>query len=183
MYDYTIEPSNLTFFTDHLDMARHMYKKKQISPHNAHMLAEEVAVLGAAFNVTVEDTLLSVYETAGKLEQPFQLPPVDVSTLLTDLASPQSDVKTDFELALKWGLAEDLARNGGNTSESNIEDKEPLPPLLDEDSSDEEFIAPTKTCKLISALINNDVKEVTKFFPSWFNLSDNEDSLGPIPND
>ncbi|TFK37867.1 hypothetical protein BDQ12DRAFT_723938 [Crucibulum laeve] len=205
------------------DMARHIYKKKQTSPCNACTLVEEVVVLGVAFNMTVKDTLLSVYETAGKLEQPFQLPPVDVSTLPTDTTSPQSNAKTDFEnggcvlrstctnflqhhtdaepcsrsdsegaLLTPASLSTQLAGLSDtmsslssleNSSESNVEDEEPLPPLLDEDSSDEEFIVPTKTCTLISALINDDVKEVTKFFPSWFNLSDDEDSLGPIPDD
>ncbi|KAK7014673.1 hypothetical protein R3P38DRAFT_2719819, partial [Favolaschia claudopus] len=153
-------------------------------------LAVEAAEVGESFH-DVNGTLELVAE--GELK-PGSLPPVDQSALRTPSSPPVWRAGLEEHIDYFLGHDEDVksesASYGGDSeikSDNESDYSGVLTPNLDNavdwDDAEGAFIVPRVTARKQVYDWNRPMKIEHKFFPSWFDLSQSEDQLGPLPNE
>ncbi|KAJ7764171.1 hypothetical protein DFH07DRAFT_770576 [Mycena maculata] len=149
-------------------------------------LAEEAAEVGASFEEA------PVITAEGEL-QFGSLPAVDQNALSVP-SSPRmrrSDIEEYLEVFQSQNREDEQAeevqvqmKNSDSDSEESFESTGAtsleLHKAVDWNTPEGTFIVPKVTAKKVYEW-NKPVKMEYKFFPSWFDLSDDEDQLGPIP--
>ncbi|KAJ7855767.1 hypothetical protein B0H14DRAFT_2579228 [Mycena olivaceomarginata] len=158
-------------------------------------ILQEVAEVGASFNGQNEPAVLAA---EGEL-QFGSLPPVDQHALrvaqgprihgsdLDELVATyeNQDADDDEEERDESPTAGDSESGADAASSENVEDESAYilhsQGSLDWESSENGFVVPRITAKKYKWLVPERMDTKYKFFPTWFDLSEDEDQLGPIP--
>ncbi|KAJ7808641.1 hypothetical protein B0H14DRAFT_3482147 [Mycena olivaceomarginata] len=158
-------------------------------------ILQEVAEVGASFNGQNEPAVLAA---EGEL-QFGSLPAVDQHALrvaqgprihgsdLDELVATyeNQDADDDEEERDESPTAGDSESGADAASSENVEDESAYilhsQGSLDWESSENGFVVPRITAKKYKWLVPERMDTKYKFFPTWFDLSEDEDQLGPIP--
>ncbi|KAJ7892509.1 hypothetical protein B0H14DRAFT_3684971 [Mycena olivaceomarginata] len=158
-------------------------------------ILQEVAEVGASFNGQNEPAVLAA---EGEL-QFGSLPAVDQHALrvaqgprihgsdLDELVATyeNQDADDDEEERDESPTAGDSESGADAASSENVEDESAYilhsQGSLDWESSENGFVVPRITARKYKWLVPERMDTKYKFFPTWFDLSEDEDQLGPIP--